>query len=447
MTLAAVPAEAMALAAVSSEVVAYAAEPPEVAVLVSSSCMVVAPKNVLSTCHVVVKKTVTEHYLSPGVTTVEPPEVSGVPSCESLFCPVTAMEAVNESSSCPVTTMEAVCESLSCPVTATEAAFEHMPCSEPANVSDSKLPVPVKEYTPELSVMDSETRNALYVCPVNPVITIETIHELSSSPVPKKRPVTCPICTVVSSESNIELPVLNPETINTLHVCPVTPVISKELTYELSSRPVSVSKPVDECFVFPATVPETMNALPVLSVSALPVLSVSVLPRSRSPPWFPGQSASLCWSSVLSTPPWWSSIQVWWSSAPVWWSSAPPWGSSVRVRWSSALPWRTSAPPWWAPVPSAPPWWAPVPSALPWWAPGPSTPPWWAPVPSTPSWLPRSADFAPPPKKNTDSKLLNGIVYNVTKAVFFLFFQINADLWIFLFIKESRKKILNCFKY
>ncbi len=152
VTLAAVPTEAMALAAVSSEVVAYAAEPPEAAVLVSSSCMVVAPKNVLSTCHVVVKKTVTEHYLSPGVTTVEPPEVaasaaeppevSGVPSCESLFCPVTAMEAVNESSSCPVTTMEAVCESLSCPVTATEAAFEHMPCSEPANVSDSNCPSP-----------------------------------------------------------------------------------------------------------------------------------------------------------------------------------------------------------------------------------------------------------------------------------------------------------------
>ncbi len=385
---AAEPQGVVALAAVSSEVVAYAAESPEAAVLVSSSCMVVAPKNVLSTCHVVVKKTITEHYLSPGVTTVEPPEVaasaaeppevSGVPSCESLFCPVTAMEAVNESSSCPVTAMEAVCESLFCPVTATEAAFEHMPCSEPANVSDSELLVPVKEYTPELSVMDSETRNALYVCPVNPVTTIETIHELSFSPVPKKRPVTCPISTVVSSESNIELPVLSPETINTLHVCPVTPVISKELTYELSSRPVSVSEPVDECFVFPATVHETMNALPVLFVSALPVLSVSVLPRSRSPPWFPGQSAFLCWSSVLSTPPWWSSIQVWWSSAPVWrssappWSStqvwrssAPPWGSSVRVRWSSALPWRTSAPPWWAPVPSAPPWWAPVPSAPP----------------------------------------------------------------------------------
>ncbi len=63
VTLAAVPAEAMALTAVSSEVVAYAAEPPEAAVLVSSLCMVVAPKNILSTCHVAVKETVTEHLL------------------------------------------------------------------------------------------------------------------------------------------------------------------------------------------------------------------------------------------------------------------------------------------------------------------------------------------------------------------------------------------------
>ncbi len=131
--------------------------------------------------------------------------------------------------------------------------------------------------------------------------------------------------------------------------------------------PVSVSEPFDEFFVFPAMVPETLNALPVLSVSALPVLSVSALPRSRSLPWFPAQSTSLCWSSVRSAPPRWS---------------------SAWVQWSSALPWRTSALPWWAPVPSALPWWAPVPSALPWWAPVPSAPPWWAPVPSPPPWLP-----------------------------------------------------------
>jgi len=42
----------------------------------------------------------------------------------------------------------------------------------------------------------------------------------------------------------------------------------------------------------------------------------------------------------------------------------------------------------------------------------------------------------------TESKPLNGMVYNVTKAYLF---QVNAELWIFLFIKQSCKKYL-CFK-
>ncbi len=125
--------QVMAPAAASPEVAAHAAEPPEAAVLASAPCMVLAPSNVLSACHVTVKGTVDEHctcpdtelYLFPDVTTVEPPEVAAsvaeppevsvVPSYESLSCPVTAMEAVYESLSCPVTAMEAVCESLSCP--------------------------------------------------------------------------------------------------------------------------------------------------------------------------------------------------------------------------------------------------------------------------------------------------------------------------------------------
>ncbi len=47
------------------------------------------------------------------------------------------------------------------------------------------------------------------------------------------------------------------------------------------------------------------------------------------------------------------------------------------------------------------------------------------------------------PKKQkiyTDSNLLNGILYNVTKA---FLFPINADLWIFLFIKETVLNIDN----
>ncbi len=125
VTLAAVLSEAMALAAASSEVAAHAAEPPEAAVLVSSPCMVVAPSNVPSACYVVVKETVNELNLSPDVTTVEPPEVAAsaaeppevsvVPSCESLFCPSTAMEAVDDSSSCPVAAIKAICEPWLCP--------------------------------------------------------------------------------------------------------------------------------------------------------------------------------------------------------------------------------------------------------------------------------------------------------------------------------------------
>ncbi len=153
---------------------------------------------------------------------------------------------------------------------------------------------------------------------VNPVNAIETIQELSA----------CSVFQNVSVEpSTLPAPVSKP-------VC------------ELFVCPVSVSEPFDDCFVFPAMVPKTVNAPPVLSVSALPVLSVSALPRSRSLPWFPAQSAFLCWSSVRSAP-------LRWPSAQVWWPSAPPWGSSAQVRWSSALPWRTSAPPWWAPVRSA----------------------------------------------------------------------------------------------
>ncbi len=170
--------------------------------------------------------------------------------------------------------------------------------------------------------------NASHVFHGNSVTAIETSHELA----------TCSVSPSVSVEAS------------------GLPVLVRDPVYELSLYPVSVSESIDDRFVFPAMVPKTVNALPVLSVSALP--------RSRSLPWFPAQSASLCWSSIRSAPPRWPSAQVWWPSAPLW--------------WSSALPWRMSAPPWWAPVPSAPPWWAPVPSAPPWWAPGPSALPWWA---------------------------------------------------------------------
>ncbi len=52
--------EAMAPAAISPEVVAQAAEPPEAAVLASVPCVVVAPSNALTACHVAVGGTVAD---------------------------------------------------------------------------------------------------------------------------------------------------------------------------------------------------------------------------------------------------------------------------------------------------------------------------------------------------------------------------------------------------
>ncbi|XDV17629.1 hypothetical protein PO909_023461 [Leuciscus waleckii] len=119
------------------------------AVLASAPCMVEAPSNVLSACHVTVKGTKDEHctcpvnelYLFLDATTVEPPEVAAsaaepsevsvVTVYESSSCPVTAMEAVCKSSFCPLTAMEAICKSPSCPLTAMEAACKSssLPCN------------------------------------------------------------------------------------------------------------------------------------------------------------------------------------------------------------------------------------------------------------------------------------------------------------------------------
>ncbi len=54
----------------SPEVAADAAEPPEMAALASNPCVVVAPTNALSACHVVVEGTIAELSLYPDGTTV-----------------------------------------------------------------------------------------------------------------------------------------------------------------------------------------------------------------------------------------------------------------------------------------------------------------------------------------------------------------------------------------
>ncbi len=66
----------MVPAAVSPEVAMHAAEPPEAAVLTSAHCVVMAPSNALSACHVTVEGTIAELSLYPDGTTVEPTEVA-----------------------------------------------------------------------------------------------------------------------------------------------------------------------------------------------------------------------------------------------------------------------------------------------------------------------------------------------------------------------------------
>ncbi len=218
--------QVMAPAAASPEVAAHAAEPPEAAVLASAPCMVVAPSNVLSACHVMVKGTVDEHctcpvtelYLCPDATTVEPPEVAAsaaeppevsvVPSYESLSCPVTAMEAICESSFCPFTAKEAICELLPCSELAMEAV----------NVPSISLVNPV---------MNPGTKRPFNVCPVNPITDKITTHELS-------------VCSISSNVSELSVrPVLVIEPSVVPSICPASINRSE---YELSVLPVSVTE-------------------------------------------------------------------------------------------------------------------------------------------------------------------------------------------------------------
>ncbi len=287
VTLAAVPAEAMALAAVSSEVVAYAAEPPEAAVLVSSPCMVVAPKNVLSACYVVVKETINELNLSPDVTTVEPPEVAAsaaeppelsvVSSCQSLSCPSMAMEAVDDSSSCPVAAIKAICEPWLRPELTTEVineppfahatAYQLLTCPESAEEAGCVFPVP--------SVTAEGVMGELpdcYVAPLGaacellppPVINTEIINA----------PQSCPVYLITTMKSS-----------NEPSVCSVIPVIVKKNNSKQSVRPRPVKElslsvlPVSVTNLStPASVYDTIDCkLPVslVSVNVVSVCSVS----------------------------------------------------------------------------------------------------------------------------------------------------------------------------
>ncbi len=420
---------------------------PELSVGSSSLVTAQGPAVELLTLSVMNSETINALYVCP-ISTKEPDfELSASPGSvtEMSVSPVSLNESVFELSVLPVSVNE-----LSASVYVYAPDFELSVSPVPAKAFDYELsvgPVPVTEMSVspvslnesvfELSILPvtaMETLNELSVCSVNSVIAKDTPSEQSVYAVPvHELNIDLAVCPTTLKDANTEsvalsvttqkpafqplnLPVMSPETINASHVFRVGSVNAIETIYELSScsvsvnepgfelsasnpvyelsfRPVSVSRPIDDFVVFSAS---SLGAMDALSVSY-----VSVFPRSQSLPWSSGLSAP---PRLSSAPVWWSSTPVWWSSAPSWWPSAQVWWSSapfVSVWWSSALPWRSSALSplyWWTPVlfaqpwrssaPSAPPWWAPVPSALPWWAPVPSAPPWWAPVPSTPPWLP-----------------------------------------------------------
>ncbi len=437
--------EVMVPAAVSPKVAADAAEPPEAAVLSSVPCMVVAPSNALSACHVTVEGTIAELSLYPDSTTAEPPTVAAsaaepsevsvvlnyelspcpitakeavyelspcpAPAMEAVYdlspCPAQAMEAVYESLSCPVTAMEAVYESLSCPVTTIEAICELLPCFELATEANNEPPLAhvtasyvllscpesAKEASCELPVPSFTTERVMgerldccvvpHVCPASPITAMESFYEPS-------------VYLVIAKESISEQSV-SPTTLkkaNTKFIA--LSVTTQRPTCEPLNLPVMSPENINAshvCHVYSVTAIETTYELSPRPVSAHePDYELSFCPMSASEPFdnllvFSAMDAlSLSYLSVFprsQSLPWSSGL-----SALVWWSSALPGWPSAQVWWSSTLPWRFSALSplhWWTPVPSAPPG---RPSAPPWWVPVLSAPPWWAPVPSSLPWLP-----------------------------------------------------------
>ncbi len=314
--------------------------------------LVIESSVVPSVCPASINRSEYELSVLPvSVTELPTPASVNAPGYEHSVCTKVAFESDVELSVCFKSTPASNCE------LSTQSAFASVPnaerfvCSTTLNEINTELSaLSVTAQKPAFAplnqlVLCPETINASHVFHGNSVTAIETIHELA----------TCAVAPSVSVEAS------------------ALPVLVRDPVYELSFYPVSVSDSIDDWFVFPAMVPETENALPVVCLCS-PQISVYAM--------------VFCFVWWSSAPPWWSSAQVWWSSAQVWWSSAPPWWSSAQVWWSSVPSWRYSAPPWGAPVSSAPPWWAPVSSAPPWWAPVSSAPPWWAPVSSAPPWLP-----------------------------------------------------------
>ncbi len=207
--------------------------------------MVVAPKNVLSACYVVVKETVNELNLSPDVTIVEPPEVAAsaaeppevsvVPSCESLSCPSMAMEAVDDSSSCPVAAIKAICEPWLRPELTTEVineppfahatAYQLLTCPESAEEAGCVFPVP--------SVTTEGVTGELPDCYIAP---LGAACELLPPPVINSEIINAP-------QSSVYL-ITTMKSSNEPSVCSVIPVIVKKNNSKLPWLPALPQSPV-----------------------------------------------------------------------------------------------------------------------------------------------------------------------------------------------------------
>ncbi len=174
----------------------------------------------------------------------------------------------------------------SCPA----LSFEHMLCSEPANVSDSELPVSVKEYTPELYTMNSETVNA------PPVLSVSALPVLSVSALPRSR-----------------------------------------------SLPWFTAQSASLCWSSVRSAPPRWLSAQVWWPSAPPWGSSALPWRTSAPPWWaPVPSAPPWWAPVPSAPPWWAPGP----SAPPWWAPGPS-----ALPWWAPVP---SSPPWLPALPTLP---------------------------------------------------------------------------------------------
>ncbi len=156
-----------------------------------------------------------------------------------LVLPCHGYGGVCESLSCPVVAIEAICELLPCFELATEAinepsfahvtAYKLLSCPESTEEAGCELPVP--------SVTTEGVMGELPDCCVAP---LGAVCELLTLPVMNSETINAPhVCPVSTYESEFACSVVT----NTLDLeVSVCPVLTRESVFELSVLPVSVTK-------------------------------------------------------------------------------------------------------------------------------------------------------------------------------------------------------------